>query len=126
MEATYLPIPDLLVWEAFRKAFCKKFILNHIWVQKLTEFEQLIEGAMTVHQYEFRFNQLSRFVGPLIAAPKVRIRHFIRGLKPHIRNDVLAIKLLTFEENMKKTFFSKHMHRQIRTDKARDQSRLSE
>lgn len=77
---------------------------------------------MTVQQYEIRFNHLSRFATPLIATLKGRIRHFVRGLKLHIHHDVLAIELLTYEENVMKAFFSEDMNRQIKVDEARDHS----
>lgn len=77
---------------------------------------------MTVQQYEISFNHLSRFAAPLIATLNERIWRFARGLKLRIHHDVLAIELLTNEENVTKAFFSENMNRQIKGDEARDHS----
>lgn len=56
IEATYTALADDIVWERFKKAFCKKFIPDDIWVQKIAKFDQLTQGPMTVQQYEIQFN----------------------------------------------------------------------
>lgn len=50
--ATYRALADDVAWDAFKAAFTKHFIPDHVWIQKLTEFEQLTQGTMTVQQYE--------------------------------------------------------------------------
>lgn len=67
VEATHTVMAEHVVREAFKKPFRKKVTLDHIWVQKLTEFEQLIQGAIIVQHYEIHFNELSRFAVALIA-----------------------------------------------------------
>lgn len=55
VEATYRALVDDVGWDTFKTAFTKHFIPNHVWVQKLAEFEQLTLGTMTVQQYKIRF-----------------------------------------------------------------------
>lgn len=38
VKATYTDLTDDIVWDRFSVAFKKKFITDHIWVQKLAEF----------------------------------------------------------------------------------------
>lgn len=41
VEATYTNLANDIVWVRFKVAFRKKFISDHIEVQKLAEFEEL-------------------------------------------------------------------------------------
>lgn len=48
VESSYAYMADDIVWDRFTVAVKKKFIPDHIGVQKLAEFEQLTQGSMTV------------------------------------------------------------------------------
>ena len=59
MQRPYELIGDGAAWTAFRIDFLRKFIPVHVRDQKLREFQDLVQGNMTVYQYELRFTQLS-------------------------------------------------------------------
>ena len=47
-------------------------------------FESLVQGGMSVADYEARFCQLSRYTTSLITSEPERIHRFVRGLTPSI------------------------------------------
>ena len=51
-------------------------------------FESLVQGSMSVADYEARFCQLSRHASSLITGEPERIHRFVRGLTPTIRSYV--------------------------------------
>lgn len=63
---------------------------------------------------------MSRFAIKLVAKQFERIWHFVRGRRPRIRRHVLSVNLTTFEENMKKAFWSKDIEREISVDDTTD------
>lgn len=48
VEATFTELVDDVVWDIFKATITKKFIPDHVWIQKLTEFEHLVKGTMLV------------------------------------------------------------------------------
>lgn len=118
VEPAYEKIEDDEAQATFKEAFNKKFILDHVWVQKLVEFEPLANGNMTVLQYKIKFTQLS-FALELVAIDAQRIRRVVRGIHPAIRKDVTCNDLPTFEENLKNAFWSKDYSSQIKAPEAK-------
>ncbi|MGV7959483.1 hypothetical protein PJP14_29725, partial [Mycobacterium kansasii] len=53
-------------WEDFIDRFDRKFFPEHVRQQRALEFETLVQGDMTVSQYEARFVALSRFATYLV------------------------------------------------------------
>ena len=47
-------------------------------------FESLVQGGMSVAEYEARFCQLSRHASTLISDESEKVRRFVRGLTPAI------------------------------------------
>ncbi|XP_058111234.1 uncharacterized protein LOC131254261 [Magnolia sinica] len=54
----------------------QKFFPEHVRERRAMEFETLVQGDMTVSQYEARFLELSRFVPHLTGDEKMRARYF--------------------------------------------------
>lgn len=52
---------------------------------KRIEFEHLIQGTMTVLEYESHFSELSKFVVGIISEEGEKARRFQQGLMPSIR-----------------------------------------
>lgn len=86
-------IVDVVAWVTFKVSFNKKFVPDHVWIQKLSEFEQLKQGSMIIQQYEIRFTQLSRFAPNLVATRAQRILRFVRGLNCQIYMAVTSVDL---------------------------------
>ena len=84
MQRPYELTGDKAAWTAFRTNFLWKFIPAHIRDQKVREFQDLVQGDMTVYQYEVRFTQLSCFTEALITPEPQRVRRFVEGLRADI------------------------------------------
>lgn len=62
----YVTAEDGNAWKTFTKQFQKKFIPEHYGEQKMAEFEQLVQGVLSVQEYKIQFTHLSWFVKALI------------------------------------------------------------
>ena len=84
-QRPYEEIGDEVAWTAFKTDFLRKFIPTHVRERKLREFQTLVQGSMTVSQYEVRFTQLSRFAKALLTSEAERVRRFVDGLSEEIQ-----------------------------------------
>ncbi|XP_049367958.1 uncharacterized protein LOC125832810 [Solanum verrucosum] len=75
-------------WGEFASAFKGRFIPWSVQEKSRMRFESLVQGSMSVADYEARFWQLSRHASGLISGEPERIRRFVRGLTPTIRSYV--------------------------------------
>ena len=56
-----------MTWEEFERLFLDKYFEEMAKHAKRIEFEHLIQGTMTVLEYESRFSKLSRFAMGMIS-----------------------------------------------------------
>lgn len=68
------------------------------WYQKALDFLQLVQGSMTVAQYEAKFTSLSRYAPYLISTEPAKAKKFENGLRMNIRSQVSILKLQTYDE----------------------------
>ena len=122
MQRPYEEIGDKVAWTVFKTDFLRKFIPTHVRERKLREFQTLVQGSMTVSQYEGRFTQLSRFAEVLLTSEAERVRRFVDGLSEEIQIAMTCIELPTYEEVLRRTFWAKE-HLQ-RLESIRQQKRL--
>ncbi|XP_049381184.1 uncharacterized protein LOC125845686 [Solanum stenotomum] len=78
----------LVAWSEFASAFEGRFIPWSVQEESRMRFESLVQGSMSVVDYEARFCQLSRHFSTLISGEPERISRFVRGLTPTIRSYV--------------------------------------
>ncbi|WMV56478.1 hypothetical protein MTR67_049863, partial [Solanum verrucosum] len=78
----------LMEWSEFASAFEGRFIPWSVQEESHMRFESLVQGSMSVADYEARFCQLSRHASALISGEPERIHRFVRGLTPTIRSYV--------------------------------------
>lgn len=83
-----------------------KFIPEHIRERKKREFQNLLQGDMTVAKYRNRFMELSHFITELVATDQMKRNEFIEGLWPDIKKDVKLGDLATHAAAVKSTFVS--------------------
>ncbi|XP_058103464.1 uncharacterized protein LOC131247037 [Magnolia sinica] len=88
------------VWilEEFVVRFDQKFFPEHVRDQWAMKFETLVQGDMTVSQYEARFVTLSKFAPYLADNERRRARCFQNGLHPALRSRVVGHYLMTFDQ----------------------------
>ncbi|KAJ9701354.1 hypothetical protein PVL29_006624 [Vitis rotundifolia] len=67
---------EVMTWEEFKRIVLSKYfgeVANHA---KRMEFEYLIQGTMSVLEYESRFSELSRFALGMISEEGEKVRRF--------------------------------------------------
>ena len=57
---------DVMTWEEFERLFLDIYFGEVVKHAKMMEFEHLIQGTMSVLEYESRFSELSRFAMGMI------------------------------------------------------------
>lgn len=77
-----------ITWGEFQRIFFVQFYPHSYWNAKKIEFQQLTQGAMTVFEYEQKFNELSRFAPDMVATEEERCMRFENGLWLDIQGKV--------------------------------------
>lgn len=87
-----------IIWAIFRKDFYDHYF--PIVYQDITwsEFLRLLQGSMSVEEYEKKFLELSRFATSAIGDERERCRCFKEGLRFEIRTIVTASRYTEFAE----------------------------
>ena len=83
------PVP----WEEFLEVFRAKYFSDHVQEQKEREFAELVQGALSVTEYEARFFALGRYAPHIYDNPCRKLRKFIDGLRGNIRRYVATYDL---------------------------------
>ncbi|XP_041027647.1 uncharacterized protein LOC121267683 [Juglans microcarpa x Juglans regia] len=76
------------------------------------EFANLVQGAMTVHQYAARFIELSRFAAYLISNEEKKAHKFEHGLNEKVYERIVGFQIRNFSELVNKaTVFERSLQR---------------
>ncbi|XP_028086315.1 uncharacterized protein LOC114287238 [Camellia sinensis] len=67
-------------WDRFKEIFFEKYFSQCIRDRKVSEFEQLKQGNMTVAEYEAKFTELARYAPRMIDTYYKKARKFEGGL----------------------------------------------
>jgi hypothetical protein len=60
------------------------------------EFEKLVQGDLSVTEYEVEFTRLSRFAGYLVPTEERKIKSFVRGLNSYLFKAIGAHEFKTY------------------------------
>ncbi|GFS31997.1 hypothetical protein Acr_00g0020330 [Actinidia rufa] len=100
-------------WELFKKAFLDQYFMDTAKEALRMEFINLVQGNMTVAQYEAKFTSLSRFVKAVVSTEEEKAKQFMWGFRPSIRNKIaenlikvystMVSSAATIEETLNKT-----------------------
>ncbi|OVA05649.1 hypothetical protein BVC80_7957g6 [Macleaya cordata] len=80
-----------MTWVEFEALFFEQYFLETNREKKSIEFAELIQGDMSVTQYEKKFRELSRYGPHLVSSEVLKVRKFERGLKPGIRGKTVSL-----------------------------------
>lgn len=69
-----------MVWKEFYKMFLELFLPESLRDAREYEFDRLVQGDLTVIDYEVEFTQLSKYAGYLVQTEKRKIKKFVQGL----------------------------------------------
>jgi len=83
-------------WDRFVEEFNGRFFPRAQRQIQAIEFQNLVQGAMTVEQYSSRFIELSRFGLNLIPDEETKAERFENGLNPRIKEIVMCHEIRNF------------------------------
>ncbi|XP_039040924.1 uncharacterized protein LOC120179386 [Hibiscus syriacus] len=83
------------------------YIGEQFITQMKHDFFNLIQGGKSVYDYECEFNKLARYASEMIPTERDICQKFIRGLRPRLKELLLAVNLTTFQEVSSSSFQSK-------------------
>ena len=93
---------EVMTWEEFEIIFLGKYFGEMAKDAKRMEFEHLIQGTMSVLEYESCFSELSRFALGMISEEGEKTRRFQQGLRPAIRNRLVPLTIRDYSELVKR------------------------
>ena len=74
-------------WELFEERFNMKYLLTYYKEQQAGSFHALVQGNMTMEEYEAKFMQLVKYV-PYLNSDDRQVERFVYGLNYKIRATV--------------------------------------
>ncbi|XP_024017741.1 uncharacterized protein LOC112090514 [Morus notabilis] len=90
---------------------CRRIDLGAVWTlfneqyfpqsyreEKALEFMSLLQGDMSIREYEAKFNDLSRFAPSLVESEHMRCLKFEKGLKNSVMRSLVALRLRNFQD----------------------------
>ena len=114
VKAEYRTMADEEAWGNFKTQFSDKYVPTHIKRQKAIEFQQLVQGNMTVQEYLTKFERLSRYAPELINTVEKKIAKFLEGLNPITERDVIGVvPPVTFEEAVRRAYKFENLNNKI-------------
>ncbi len=76
--------------------FRKQYISEDAQDQKRIEFEELVQGEMTVTEYEHWFSSLIRYAPYILDEGELRAKKFVHKLKPILRKFIVAVGIKSY------------------------------
>ena len=86
--------------------FRAKYFPDHVQEQKEREFAELVQGALSVADYEVRFSTLGRYTPHIFDNSRRKLKKIIDGLRGNIRRYVAIHDLETFISALRITHLS--------------------
>ena len=114
VKAEYRTMADAHAWDNFKKQFGDKYVPAHVKKQKAIEFQQLLQGNMTVLEYLTKFERLSRYAPDMIDTVEKKIGKFLEGLNPIIERDATGVvPPATFEAAVRRAYKFENLNNKI-------------
>ncbi|KAK8681782.1 hypothetical protein V6N13_054184 [Hibiscus sabdariffa] len=86
-----------ITWEFFQSAFRKKYLGTRYRDEKKKEFMALVQGSMSVTDYEIQFVRLSQYAPELVPTERDRCDRFRYGLVKEVKTYMLAYDYIDFD-----------------------------
>jgi hypothetical protein len=83
----------VITWEMFKMEYNKGFFSQSQRQLRAIEFQNLVQGDMTVEQYSARFMELARSAANLIPDEEAKAKRFENGLNARIRERVICLEI---------------------------------
>ncbi|XP_062013812.1 uncharacterized protein LOC133730194 [Rosa rugosa] len=88
-----MPDTEITTWDAFENIFLEKYFPSTVKGMKAREFVNLVQGELSIADYQAKFEELMRFAPNMILDEYTKAKRFEDGLKPMIREKVAILKL---------------------------------
>ncbi|XP_024018554.1 uncharacterized protein LOC112090749 [Morus notabilis] len=85
-----------MTWEQFEVFFNEQYSPQSYRDEKAMEFMSLLQGDMSMREYEVKFNDLSRFAPSMVKSEHLRCLKFEKGLKNSVRRPLVALRIKNF------------------------------
>ncbi|XP_073261125.1 uncharacterized protein [Populus alba] len=85
-----------MAWKEFSEMFLERFLPESVREARSYEFEKLVQGDLTVIEYEVEFTRLSRFAWYLVPTEDRKIKRFVRGLNSYLFKAIRAHEFKTY------------------------------
>ncbi|KAK9951181.1 hypothetical protein M0R45_006639 [Rubus argutus] len=115
------PLLEPMEWAEFKEKFLERFFPQVEKDKKEQEFIQVVQGRMTVIEYETKFTKLSCFAPHMVDTPNKKARRFIDGLNSNIRRLVTG-RGITYEEAVDRALTQEEENQRYRTEKELENS----
>ncbi|XP_058183425.1 uncharacterized protein LOC131301259 [Rhododendron vialii] len=86
------PVPQVITWARFVKAFNDKYCPEMYHFAQEAEFINLKQGSMSVAEYDAKFNALSAYAMDMVDTEGKEGRRFRKGLEDNVRTRITAYK----------------------------------
>ncbi|CAL9019208.1 unnamed protein product [Prunus brigantina] len=107
-----MPNTEITTWEAFESVFLGKYFPS---TMKAREFVNLVQGNLTVDQYQSKFEELMRFAPYMIPDDATKAKRFEEGLRPSILEKVDILKLSKYADVVDRAHIAEHIPETKRT-----------
>ena len=94
------------MWPRFLEVFNKEYFSQTVRDHKTIEFLNLMQGNMTVVEYNAKFMKLSRYAQHIVSSKSYKVRKFEVGLRWNIRNKVDISRLPTHQEVLQRAIIA--------------------
>ncbi|XP_073129040.1 uncharacterized protein [Henckelia pumila] len=94
-------VAEPITWQQFRTAFLKQYFPAEVRIQKLSEFENLMQSSdMTVVEYTSKFNELRSYAPTIMEDDDLKLHRFKKGLSSRIQSALAVYQPANFADLM--------------------------
>lgn len=93
---------EVITWDMFLKEMQDKYVSSIVEDIKDAEFENLVQGSMTVTKHDTKFEELSKYAPNTIPTERDKAQKSQRGLSKDIRVGVAPLTMETYAEMLKR------------------------
>ena len=99
--------------------FQDKYFPEHVQDQKEREFSDLVQGTMSVAEYEWKFSSLGRYAPHIFDDPRWKLKKFVNGLRSNIRRFMVSGDPETFAKAVRVACITEEEHDRFLKEKKR-------
>ncbi|XP_028105993.1 uncharacterized protein LOC114305070 [Camellia sinensis] len=107
-----------MTWARFNEIFYEKYFPHYFLDRKMSEFQELKQGRISVAEYKAKFIELARFSPHMVDTDYKKAHKFEGGLDLHICDRVGILKLPTYVQVLDRSLMAEATLAAMRQSKA--------